>query len=283
MIALPWIKSVGMATRTLPTYFISHGGGPWPYIPEMRAMFRNLEASLIDIAREVGDPPRAVLVVSGHWTASQFKVMSNPQPQMVYDYSGFPPYTYHVQYPAPGSPEVAQETYQLLRKAGIDAQLDAAQGFDHGTFTPLVIMYPEANVPVLQLSMRAGYDPAEHLAVGRALAPLRDEEVLIIGSGLSYHNMRAMGPAGEHASKTFDRWLQETLLQSTGEERANKLIDWSSAPAARQSHPREDHLIPLMIAAGAASSDPAQLVYHEDGLFGGITASSFRLGELRSG
>jgi aromatic ring-opening dioxygenase catalytic subunit (LigB family) len=141
-------------------------------------------------------------------------------------------------------------------------------------------MYPEANVPVVQLSMRLGYDPAEHIAVGRAIAKLREENVLIVGSGLSYHNMRAMGPAGEQASKTFDGWLQQTLVQATGTTRSQKLVDWSTAPAARQAHPREDHLIPLMVAVGAAEGEQGAVVYHEEGLFGGITASSFRFGEV---
>ena len=267
-------------SKTLPTYFISHGGGPWPYIPEMRSMFRYLEASLIGIVRDLREEPRAVLVVSGHWTENDFAITSNPQPPMVYDYSGFPPYTYQVQYPAPGDPALAQQVQSLLQQAGVAASLDATQGYDHGTFTPLVIMYPEANVPVVQLSMKLGYDPAEHIAAGRAIAKLREENVLIVGSGLSYHNMRAMSPAGEQASKTFDDWLQQTLIHATGKTRSSKLIDWASAPAARQAHPREDHLIPLMVAVGAAESEQGALVYHEEGLFGGITASSFRFGEV---
>jgi aromatic ring-opening dioxygenase catalytic subunit (LigB family) len=266
--------------RKLPTYFISHGGGPWPYISEMRSMFRYLEASLIGIVRDLKPEPRAVVVVSGHWTERDFAVMSNPQPPMVYDYSGFPPHTYHVTYPAPGDPQLAQQSHGMLQSAGLPASLDSAQGFDHGTFTPLVVMYPEATVPVLQISTKQGYDPAEHLALGRALAPLRDDDVLIIGSGLSYHNMRAMGPAGETASKTFDQWLQHTLRKATGKTRSDQLLAWASAPAARQAHPHEDHLIPLMVAAGAAENETATLVYHEEGLFGGITASSFRFGEL---
>ena len=243
-------------------------------------MFRYLEASLICMVRDLREEPRAVLVVSGHWTERELAITSSPRPPMVYDYSGFPPYTYQVQYPAPGDPALAEQTRELLQSAGFSAALDPTQGFDHGTFTPLVVMYPEANVPVVQLSMKAGYDPAEHIAIGRALARLREENVLIIGSGLSYHNMRAMGPAGEQASKTFDTWLQQTLLHSTAESRVRKLIDWSSAPAARQAHPREDHLMPLMVALGAAENECAVLAYHEEGLFGGITASSFRFGEL---
>ncbi len=270
-----------MATsRKLPTYFISHGGGPWPYIPEMRSMFRYLEASLICMVRDLREEPRAVLVISGHWTEHELAVTSSPHPPMVYDYNGFPPYTYQVQYPAPGDPALAAQTQQLLDAAGFPTALDPTQGFDHGTFTPLVVMYPEANVPVVQLSLKAGYDPSEHIAIGRALARLREENVLIIGSGLSYHNMRAMGPAGEHASQAFDAWLQQTLLHSPTAARTRKLIEWSSAPAARQAHPREDHLLPLMVAVGAAESEPAAMIYHEEGLFGGITASSFRFGEL---
>lgn len=243
-------------------------------------MFRYLEASLIRIVHELREEPRAVLVVSGHWTEAEIAITSNPHPPMVYDYSGFPPYTYQVQYPAPGDPALATQTQQLLHDAGFAASLDPTQGYDHGTFTPLVIMYPEANVPVIQLSLKAGYDPAEHLAIGRALSQLRDENVLIIGSGLTYHNMRAMGPAGEQISKTFDAWLQTSLLRSSAAERTQQLIEWTKAPAARQAHPREDHLIPLMVAVGAAEDEPAALVYHEEGLFGGVTASSFRFGSL---
>jgi aromatic ring-opening dioxygenase catalytic subunit (LigB family) len=268
--------------RKLPAYFISHGGGPWPYIPEMRSMFRYLEASLIRMVREIGEEPRAVLVVSGHWTERELAVMSNPHPPMVYDYYGFPPYTYQVQYPAPGEPALAAQVQTLLRDAGITASLDPNQGFDHGTFAPLVIMYPEANVPVIQLSLKAGYDPAEHLAIGRAIASLREENVLIVGSGLSYHNMRAMGPLGEQASKAFDAWLQETLLHSSPQKRTQRLIEWTKAPSARAAHPREDHLIPLMVAVGAAETEPASIIYHEEGIFGGITASSFRFGEVGS-
>lgn len=262
----------------LPTYFISHGGGPWPYIPEMRVAFRQLETALADIPRQLGNTPTAVLCISGHWEASPFAVMANPAPPMVYDYSGFPEHTYRVRYPAPGAPQVAARVQALLSQAGLAATLDAQQGFDHGTFAPLVIMYPDANVPVLQLSLQRGYDPALHLAAGRALAPLRAEGVLILGSGLSYHNMRQMGPTAQQPSKTFDDWLQEALVRSSSDERTYKLLHWSEAPAARAAHPREDHLIPLMVAVGAAEAEPATCIYHEEGLFGGVTASSFRFG-----
>lgn len=268
-----------MNETRLPTYFISHGGGPWPYVPEMRARMQVLEASLADIPRQIGTVPRAVLMVSGHWEAPEFRVMGNPNPPMVYDYHGFPAHTYSVRYQAPGAPEIARRVQQLAQAAGIVASIDAQQGFDHGTFAPLAVMYPQADVPVLQLSLKSGYDPAQHLAMGRALAPLRDEGVLIIASGLSYHNLRSMGPAARLPSTQFDDWLQQALIASPPAQRTAYLLEWDQAPAARQAHPSEDHLIPLMVAVGAAQDETATLVYHEEGVFGGMTASSFRFGK----
>jgi aromatic ring-opening dioxygenase catalytic subunit (LigB family) len=270
-----------MATPRLPTYFISHGGGPWPYMEEFRKKLHVLEESLKDIPRQIATVPKAVLVISGHWEADEFTVMASPQPPMVYDYSGFPEHTYHVKYSAPGSPQLAQRIQSLIESAGMPARLDSQRGFDHGTFTPLVIMYPQAHVPVIELSLKSGYDPAVHLSVGQALAPLREEGVLIIGSGLSYHNLRNFGPGARQASKTFDDWLQETLVEATPSEREARLLAWSTAPAARQAHPREDHLIPLMVAVGAARTEKATIVYHEEELLGGVTASSFRFGASR--
>lgn len=267
-----------MTTAKLPTYFISHGGGPWPYVPEMRAEMKMLEASLVDIPRQLGSIPRAILVISGHWEESGFDVMSHPHPPMVYDYFGFPDYTYHIQYPAPGHPVLAQRTLELLQSAGLKAKLNAEQGFDHGTFAPLFAMYPKADMPIFQVALNANLDPKAHLALGRALAPLRDEGVLIVGSGLSYHNLRAYGPQAKLPAKAFDDWLQETLLTCTPAEREARLIAWTTAPYARQSHPREEHLIPLMAALGAAADETATCVYHEEGIRGGVVASSFRFG-----
>jgi aromatic ring-opening dioxygenase catalytic subunit (LigB family) len=266
-----------MSTHRLPTYFISHGGGPWPYMEDLRNNLQVLEKSLAEIPRAIGVVPKAVLVISGHWEEDEFTVMASPDPPMVYDYSGFPEHTYHVKYGAPGSPQLAQRVRTLIEAAGMPARLNPQRGFDHGTFAPLVIMYPDANVPIVQLSLKSGYDPATHLSVGRALAPLRDEGVLIIGSGLSYHNLRKFGPAGRQASKTFDDWLQYTVL-STPAKRESELIAWRDAPAARDAHPREDHLIPLMVAVGAAENESATVIYHQEDLFNGVTASSFRFG-----
>lgn len=267
-----------MTATRLPTYFISHGGGPWPYVPQMRLAARELEASLVDIPLQLGITPKAILMISAHWEESAFTVMSNRAPPMIYDYNGFPENTYAVVYPAPGSPELAARVKTLIENSDMPAHLDADRGFDHGAFCPMAVMYPEANVPVVQLSLRAGLDPAEHLALGRALAPLRDEGVLIIGSGLSYHNLSALGPTGTAPSAAFDAWLQNTLLAANSADRDRELIAWEQAPAARLAHPREEHLLPLMVAVGAANGDSGHCVYHEQAAFGGIVASSFRFG-----
>jgi len=262
----------------LPTYYIAHGGGPWPYVPDMRRMHHALELSLKDIPRQIGVTPKAVLMISAHWEEHGFSVSSAADPGMIYDYYNFPPQTYSVTYKAPGCPELAERVQGLIEAAGLPTQLDAGRGYDHGTFVPLAVMFPQANIPVVQVSMQHGYDPLRHVALGRALAPLREEGVLIIGSGLSYHNLRALGPPAKLPSAAFDAWLQETLVSSTPEQRVDRLAHWAEAPAARLCHPREDHLIPLMVATGAAESDAANCYYHEVGFMGG-TVSGFRFGE----
>jgi aromatic ring-opening dioxygenase catalytic subunit (LigB family) len=267
-----------MTQARLPTYFISHGGGPWPYVPEMRAEMKTLEASLVDIPKQLPSTPKAILVISGHWEENGFDVMSSAKPPMVYDYYGFPDYTYSIQYPAPGHPALAARTLELLHAAGLKAKLNAEQGFDHGTFAPLFAMYPQAEMPIFQVALNANLDPQAHWAMGQALAPLRDEGVLIVGSGLSYHNLRNFGPQAKVPSKAFDDWLQNTLLATPATERHTRLIQWAAAPYARQCHPREEHLIPLMAALGAASDEAATCVYHEEGMRGGVVASSFRFG-----
>ena len=225
-----------------------------------------------------------MLVISGHWEEKGFAISSAEQPGMEYDYSGFPPHTYQIKYKAPGSPELAARVQDLLADGGIPARLDPERGFDHGTFSIMKPLYPGEDIPLVQLSIDLGYDPELHLKLGRLLAPLRDEGVLIIGSGLSYHNMRDMrGTQGFEPSRVFDAWLQETLVSSTPEERTPRLINWEHAPLARAAHPQEDHLIPLMVAIGAAEDELGAVVYHQKDFSGGITASSFRFGKAPSG
>ncbi len=260
-----------------PSYFISHGGGPWPWIDTMRAALAPLEASLAALASELPEPPKAVLMISGHWEAKEVRVMHSARPPMLYDYSNFPPDTYEITYPAPGAPALAEKTAQLIAEAGLPVALDETRGFDHGTFVPAFVMYPQADVPLYQVSMLESYDPDAHFRLGRALAPLRDDGVLIVGSGLSYHNLRLFGPGAEVPSVAFDGWLTETLALPAA-DRTARLLDWESAPHARTCHAREDHLVPLFAALGAAEDAPATRVYHQEGVFGGVTASSWRFG-----
>jgi len=242
-----------------------------------RAGYARLEASLAAMPAEIGATPAAVLMISAHWEEPQFTLTSNPQPPMVYDYYGFPDYTYQIHYDAPGDPALAARVKALIEAAGLPARLDGERGFDHGAFTPLKVIYPRANVPVVQLSLKTGLDPETHLALGRAIASLRDEGVLIIGSGLSYHNLRQFfSPRGWGPSREFDGWLNRVLLLGNPQERGKLLTDWEAAPAARAAHPREEHLLPLMVAVGAATGDGAQLSYHEENFLGGLTVSSYR-------
>ena len=270
-----------MAHRRLPTYFLSHGGGPWPWLKDLRpGVYDQLERSLQDTRRELGESPRVVLMISGHWEADRFLLSSAARPPMYYDYSGFPEHTYRIRYDAPGDPELAETVRTMLERGGVSTGLDPDRGYDHGTFSLMHVLYPEARLPLVQLAMKADFDPAEHLRVGRLIAPLRDQGVLIVGSGFSFHDTRSIiNGAGKHASATFDQWLDETLVHSTPEDRSRRLIDWSNAPAARAAHPREDHLIPLMVAAGAAEDDAGTRIYHESAFMGSITASSYRFGD----
>jgi aromatic ring-opening dioxygenase catalytic subunit (LigB family) len=264
----------------LPTFLISHGGGPWPWIKDLLpGDWTRLERSLQSIPDEIAATPRAVLVVSAHWESRVFTVQGQAKPQMYYDYGGFPEFTYHLQYPAPGSPEVATRALELLEGAGISAARDDRRGFDHGMFAPMYVAYPKADVPMLQLSLRSGLDPAGHLAAGRALAPLRDEGVLIIASGVpTFHDLRSFGPAARVPATEFDGWLTETIVRHAGAERTARLMHWEAAPSARRAHPREEHLIPVMVAVGAAEDEPGTLQYHEDNFMGWMPSSGYRLG-----
>jgi aromatic ring-opening dioxygenase catalytic subunit (LigB family) len=244
---------------------------------EMRPLMAGLEHSLRELPATLPRRPRAVLMISGHWESPAFAVMSHPQPPMLYDYFGFPAHTYRVTYPAAGSPELAAEVRDLIATADLPVTFDAARGFDHGAFVPMAVLWPSADMPLVQVSLRAGLDPRTHLALGRALAPLRDSGVLIVGSGLSWHNLRLMGPDARAPSQAFDDWLQQTVT-SDPVEREARLLRWRDAPSARLAHPREEHLLPLMVAAGAAHDDEGDCPYHEAGVFGGMVVSSFRFG-----
>jgi aromatic ring-opening dioxygenase catalytic subunit (LigB family) len=195
---------------------------------------------------------------------------------MYYDYYGFPKETYALQWPAPGDPALAARVRDLLGGAGFATGANAERGFDHGAFVPLMLTYPEAEVPAVQLSLKAGLDPEEHLAMGRALAPLRDEGIFIVGSGMTFHDLRAFfDPRSHVVAETFDAWLRATTtLDRAARDRG--LATWTQAPMARRAHPREEHLIPLMVVAGAAGEDRGTVAY--DGTFMGLRVSAYHFG-----
>jgi aromatic ring-opening dioxygenase catalytic subunit (LigB family) len=263
----------------MPVVFIPHGGGPWPFV-EMgfpRDDIDRLAGYLRSVRAVPPEPPRALLVVSAHWEEPVPTVMTSPRPPILYDYYGFPPESYEITWPAPGAPWLASRVGELLDSAGIVNAADGERGFDHGTFIPLKLTYPDADVPAIQLSLKEGLDPAEHIALGRALQPLRDEGVFIIGSGMTFHNLRAFrDPRAAPVAETFDAWLRGVMTVGDTASRERSLEGWASAPASRAAHPREEHLIPLMVAAGAAGDDRAIVAFNDT--FTGLRLSAYHFG-----
>jgi aromatic ring-opening dioxygenase catalytic subunit (LigB family) len=245
-----------------------------PQLPQ--DMWEGMAAYLKGLADTVGETPRAVLAISGHWDAGRPTLNVAVKPPLLFDYHGFPEHTYRLTYPASGAPELAAQVQELLAQAGFESATEDQRGLDHGVFVPFMLIYPEADVPVLQLSLLSSMDAGEHLALGRALAPLRDQGVLIVGSGMSYHNLRELfSGRGDDQAEAFDAWLDEAVTDADPAVRDQKLADWASAPGAHQSHPEAEHLLPLMVAAGAAGADPGRRTYHERLLGKPISAFQF--------
>jgi aromatic ring-opening dioxygenase catalytic subunit (LigB family) len=243
--------------------------------PASPHMWDGLAAYLRGIDASLGVRPKAVLVISGHWENPLPTFNIAAKPGLLFDYYGFPEHTYRLKYPAAGAPELAQRVRELLRSAGLNTDVETKRGFDHGVFVPFLLIYPDADVPILQLSLQAGLDPAAHLALGRALAPLRDQEVLIVGSGMSYHNLADMfSGRGADSAKAFDAWLGNAVQDPA--TRDQLLTQWRAAPGGAASHPREEHLIPLMVAAGAAQGDRGIRSFGES--IGGKQISGFQFG-----
>lgn len=203
--------------------------------------------------------PLAILVISAHWEESIPTITFGSSPSLIYDYYGFPKESYDIKYPCLGEPILAKRIYKEFENAGINANLDAERGFDHGVFVPLKIMYPDADIPCVQLSLVSSLDPSVHLKIGQALQNLDYENLLIIGSGFSFHNIKAFFSPETSESKalneSFDNWLLETCADTNidEEERTTRFIDWVQAPGARFCHPREEHLLPLHVCYGVAS------------------------------
>lgn len=244
-----------MSDKMMPVLFVPHGGGPMPLLGETnhRELIAFMQSVSADLPR-----PKAIVVITAHWEENVATISSSAAPGMLYDYYGFPPETYKFRYPAVGNPALAQTIAELLEKQGIPSRLDAARDYDHGTFVPLMLMYPQADIPVVQLSLLKNLDPATHIALGKALAPLREQGVLILGSGMSFHNMQAFfsaNPTTQARSEHFDQWLTQTLTDEdlNQSEKSARLVDWKNAPEARFCHPREEHLLPLHVCFGAGS------------------------------
>ena len=241
--------------KSADVLFISHGGGPLPLLndPGHRALVETLKELSTTLKR-----PKAILVVSAHWEEVTLKVTASAQPALIYDYYGFPEESYHITYPCPGSPELAKEVQRSLKERGVEVSLDEARGLDHGVFVPLKLMYPEADIPVVQLSLKSNLSAEEHLMIGEALAHLNQRDLLILGSGFSFHNLPAFFTPSRaemrRANLACEGWLEEHLCQGEQRfvERSAELIQWERAPFARLCHPREEHLLPLHVCFGVA-------------------------------
>lgn len=270
----------GSSTRALPTYFICHGGGPWHVMGgHWATAHAGLRAALQTMSAEMQAlKPRAVLLVSAHWEATEFRVQGQAKPGLLFDYGGFPPEAYCLRYAARGAPAIAAQLQTLLREAGHSCELESRRGYDHGAFVPMAVLWPDADVPLLQLSLKAGLDAGTHLQVGRILASLRHAGILIIASGSSWHNLQQLGEPAHLPSQEWDGWLDRALTACTGAARSRALLDWRNAPHARLAHPREEHLLPLMVAVGAAEAEAGHCNYRESRVFGGPTLSGYRFG-----
>jgi 4,5-DOPA dioxygenase extradiol len=242
----------GDADRGAQAVYFSHGGGPLPILGDAshQAMVDFMTRLPAQLAR-----PDAIVVVSAHWEENAATLLGAPNPPMFYDYYGFPEEAYSITYPAPGHPALAERIVSLLEENGIPARIDPRRGFDHGLFIPLALMYPRADIPSTQLSLLRGLDPSAHIALGKALRQLLSEKILFIGSGFSFHNLKAFfgqtAGAPDAANDAFQDWLIETCAGPLSQpEREHRLIEWEQAPSARYCHPREEHLLPLHVCLG---------------------------------
>jgi aromatic ring-opening dioxygenase catalytic subunit (LigB family) len=233
------------------------------------------QSFLESLAGTLPAAPKALLVISGHWEEPAFTAGSAAQPKLIFDYSGFPEHTYQLTWSAPGNPELAARVTELLQAVGLPAATDPNRGYDHGVFVPLKVAFPQAEIPVVTLSLASSLDPALHIAAGRALAPLRDEGVLIVASGMSFHNLRAyFNPQTPRRAGAFDEWLTHAI-ESAATERGELLKNWRTAPFAAYAHPREEHLVPLFVAAGAGGGAPGKQIFTDTPMDATISAYRF--------
>lgn len=244
--------------------YFSHGGGPLPMLddPSHLKMIRFMN-TLPDLIHK----PEAIIVFSAHWEENKVTIQNAEQPSIIYDYYGFPPATYEIEYPCPGSSKLAAATAELLQMSGIRCRLDNKRPYDHGSYIPLKLIYPDADIPVIQISLIHSLDPLAHLELGKALRPMLDENVLIIGSGFSFHNMSAFDFGGGEMQDLHNDAFQDSLIEiccgeSSEPVRHQRLVEWETIPWARYCHPREEHLLPLHVCVGVAEGR-ARLVFDD--------------------
>jgi len=268
---------------TMPAFYISHGGGPCFYMdgegdPVFSHVDKHSEARkwYENFANLLPSRPKSILVISAHWETSEFRVITKPTPTLFYDYYGFPPETYNLQYPCPNSPELIQRIKTLMKEAGIKLEEDPDRGYDHGVFVPLKLMFPKADVPIVQLSLHSSLNPEIHYKLGQVLAPLRQEGVLIIGSGSTTHNLRSIGSltSADWVMKWCD-WLRDVLTNPDydPQKRKDMLVNFKKQLFTRDAHPREEHFIPIFVALGSANTQPARRVY--DKIIGSWSLESY--------
>lgn len=253
-----------MPLSTSTILYLAHGGGPLPLLgdPNHQEMVSVLKKMTQQIPK-----PSAIIIISAHWEVSQVNITAGSQPELIYDYYGFPKESYSIQYPASGAPDLAKQVQHELNGVGITSQLNTQRGYDHGMFVPLKMMYPEADIPTIQVSLQSSLDPAEHIQIGKGLAELEQDNLLIIGSGLSFHNLKTFFNASsdeeQRANQGFETWLQQVMTDThmTEATREKRLVQWEQAPGARFCHPREEHLLPLHVCYGAAGT-AARESYH---------------------
>ena len=253
-----------MTSSLAPVFYLPHGGGPLPLLGDPQHL------ALTHFISQLGNTlptPAAILVVSAHWESADPTLTAAENSSLLFDYSGFPAQSYQLSYPAPGAPQLAAQIAEKLQQAGFTSQLNTSRGWDHGVFVPLLMLRPHADIPVLQLSLLKGLDPATHIALGEAISFLRAQNVLIIGSGMSFHNMQAFFNANlvsDSQLEAFNQYLTDSLQpQYSYAEQAKRLINWQQAPNARLIHPREEHLLPLHVCFGAGKASNAQVLFND--------------------
>lgn len=270
-----------ISSKKQPAFYIPHGGGPcffmdWSQIGP-KDTWEKMATWLKGIRSTLPESPRALILVSAHWEESEFTLLDHENPSLLFDYSGFPKHTYELTYPARVDRKLVFLIAEKMKSLGIESRRDHSRGFDHGVFIPLKLIFPDAEIPIIQISLKKDLSPEVHLRLGRALETFREQGVLVMGSGMSYHNLRELFSGREiDVSQAFDDWLTSAIEEKDVSIREKKLLDWERAPFARQAHPREEHFIPLFTVLGAAGRDEGRRVF-TDRVMGAVT-SAYRFG-----